>query len=315
VRLAIAVVLVLGAVAHADDSWEARAQNAERVHRIENVVWALTAPCDGGDDAHQRQCRHARDSRVAQLASETLLVDADAEAFDIGGFDSAKGAIHFDVTACIRCLGVEVDGKTWFVVASGAPAHARGDIVAAGPLRSDARAFHDEAAAKAWARQVGNAHVEMIVKTPAHPKWTDAGPKAPINGIALDIVAWRVVSPCDGAVIASSLPSGPGPTDKTLCIPAPKAATVQTELTADDVRAAMEPIVAASHVCFGRLAVTGTAKLRIRVLPDGTIGRYEQQGDFVNTPMGACIDRATAKLSFAPSKSGIAIDYPITAQP
>jgi hypothetical protein len=311
VRVAIAIVVMLTAVAYADDSWEARVQGAERVHRIENIVWALTATCDGGDDAHQRQCRHARDSRVAQLASETLLVDADAEAFDIGAFDSAKAAIHFDVTACIRCLGVEVDGKTWFVVASGAPAHARGEVVAAGPLRADTRAFHDEAAAKAWARQVGNARVELVVKVPAHPKWSDGGK----NGIALDMVAWRVVSPCDGAVIASSLPSGPGPADKSQCIPAPKATTVQTELTAEEIRAAMEPIVAASHVCFGRLAVTGTAKLRIRVLPDGTVGRYEQQGDFVNTPMGACIDRAAAKLAFAPSKSGIAIDYPITAQP
>jgi hypothetical protein len=312
-RAAIAILVVLGAVAHAhaDDSWEARVQNAERVHRIENVVWALTATCDGGDDAHQRQCSHVRDSRVAQLASETLLVDADAEAFDVGPFDPAKGTIHFDITACIRCLGVAVDGKTWFVVASGAPAHARGDIVAAGPLHGDTRTFHDEAAAKAWARQVGNAHVELVVKVPAHPKWTDGGK----NGIELDVVAWRVVSPCDGAVIASSLPAGPGPADKAQCIPALKTATVQTELTADDVRAAMEPVVAASHVCFGRLAVTGTAKLRIRVLPDGTIGRYDQQGDFVNTPMGACIDRAAAKLSFAPSKSGIAINYPITAQP
>jgi hypothetical protein len=311
VRLAIAIVVAFTSVAHADDSWEARVQNAERVHRIENVVWALTAACDAGDDVHQRQCRHTRDSRMAQLASETLLVDADAEAFDVGAFDSATGAIHFDVTACIRCLGVEVDGKTWFVVASGAPAHARGEVVAAGPLHGDARAFHDEAAAKAWARQVGNSHVELVVKVPAHPKWTDGGK----NGIALDVVAWRVVSPCDGAVVASSLPSGPGPADKSLCVPAPKAATVQTELTADDVRAAMEPVVAASHVCFGRLAVTGTAKLRIRVLPDGTIGRYEQQGDFVNTPTGACIDRAIAKLTFAASRSGIAIDFPITAQP
>jgi hypothetical protein len=315
---ALAIVVALCSIAHAQapaqiDSFEARAQSAQRVPRIEDLVWTLVATCDTGDDARQRQCRHTRDARQAELAGQTLLVDADPEAFDVGAWNAAQKTIPFTVTACIRCLGVELDGATWYVVGSGVHAQARGDVVVAGSLHDDARAFRDASTAGAWARAVGNAHVEVVVKVPAHPRWSDGG----LNGLALEVVAWRVYSPCDGAIVAASPPSGPVAPDKSQCILPARSDVDDTivELSTRMVLDAMKPVQDAAAVCFGRLAVTGTAKLHIHVLPDGTIGRYEQQGDFVNTPMGACIDKAVAKVVFPASKDGMTILYPIKVAP
>ena len=312
-KVLVAILVAMTGTARADDSFGARAEAAQRVHRIENVIWTLTAACDSGDDVHQRQCRHVRAARLAELAGRTLLVDGDSEAFDIGSWNAAKKAISFSVTACIRCLGVDVEGKTWYVVGGSLHPYFRGAQPDAGPLRIESRAFADEHAAKAWARAVGNARVELVVKVPAHPQWTDAGK----SGLELEVVAWRVYAPCDGAIIAANPPSGPAPADAKQCIPAAadEAQPELGELTADAIQAAMAPVVEATHLCFGKFAVTGTARLRIHVLHDGTVGRYEQLGDFINTPTGACIDKAAAKLTFPASKNGIAITYPITAQP
>jgi hypothetical protein len=313
---ALAIVAVCAGVAHADgaanDSFEAHAQTARRVHRIENLVWALTATCTTGDDAQQRQCRHARDAEQAELAHQTLLVEADAEAFDVGTWAASTKTVPFSITACIRCLGVDVDGATWYVVGTGAQRSFRNDMLVGGPIKSDARAFRDDAEAAAWSRAVGNARVEMVVKVPASARWRDAGK----NGLALDIVAWRVIAPCDGAIVAANPPSGPVAADKSRCVPPPPAPQdTIAELSPSAIMDAMKPVVDAAQVCFARLAVTGTAHLHLRVLPDGTVGRYEQQGDFVNTPMGACIDKAAAKLAFPASKQGITIVFPIKVSP
>jgi hypothetical protein len=309
---ALAIVAVCAGVAHADNSFEAHAQSAKRVHRIENVVWALTATCTAGDDTQQRQCRHTRDAQQAELARQTLLVDADAEAFDVGAWDASGKKIPFSITACIRCLGVEVDGATWYVVGTGAQRSFKSDVLAAGPLGGGERAFRDQTEAAAWSRAVGNARVEMVVKVPSHPQWHDAGK----NGLAFDIVAWRVYAPCDGAIVASSAPSAPVAPDKSQCVLPPRAPKANVpDLSSSDIMGAMKPLVDAAKVCYSRFAVTGTARLHLRVLPDGTVGRYDQQGDFVNTPTGECVDKAAAKLEFPASKQGITIDFPLQVAP
>jgi hypothetical protein len=45
------------------------------------------------------------------------------------------------------------------------------------------------------------------------------------------------------------------------------------------------------------------------------VQKYEQQGDFVNTPTGQCIDAAMGKASFpASKKQKTVISFPITLQ-
>src|SRR3569623_186323 len=159
---AILLVATLGK-ARADDF-----ETAQRVRRIENVVWALTATCDQGDDTQHRQCKHVRDTRAHELAGATLLVDGDADAFDIAPFDAKKKSIALTLTSCIRCAGVDLEGKSW-VVTGGSK-----------KLYDNARAFSDEATAKAWLKPVGRPKVQLHVKVP--PKAVEGTP------VMLDIV-------------------------------------------------------------------------------------------------------------------------------
>ena len=312
--VALAVVVAVPA-AHADDSFEAKASGAQRIHRIERLVWALTAACDAGDDTAQRQCRRVRDTRAAELATQTLLVDADADAFEAGEWSPAKKSVPLTLTACIRCLGVELDGKTWFVVGAGVTPHFENNRLKVATLHDNARTFPDEVAAKSWIRAVSNVHVELLVKIPAKPRWSDSGR----SGIVLDVIGYRVYTPCDGNILLSSPISGPAEADKKQCGPVTAGAedasqaTEVEQLTASVIEQAMQPVVDAAHDCYSHFAVTGKAKLKITIQGDGTIGKYEQQGDFTNTNTGACIDRAVKKAKFPRSKKPkTTIMFPIT---
>ena len=315
--LAIIAVLVAAGVARADE-FETKAAGAQHIQRIESLVWALTAPCDGGDDIAQRQCRHVRDGRLAELAGQTLLVDADADAFEVGDWSPQKRSVALTLSACIRCLGVEVDGKNWYVVgstAAGGPPRFEGGRLKVATLHENARTFPDEAAAKAWIRTVSNVHVQLLLKIPAKPKWSEQTKV----GVVLEVQGYRVFTPCDGAIVIASPASGAALADKKQCGPVVAGAPDDTKtpdvetLTAAMIETAMKPVVDAAHECYGHFAVTGKAKLKITVLGDGTIGKYEQQGDFTSTNTGACIDRAMTKAKFPHvKKAKTTIIFPIT---
>lgn len=168
---ALALLAVLCATAHAD-TFEARAQGAQQLHRVEGLVWALTAACDAGDDVEQRQCRHVRDARARELQSGTWLVDADVDAFDVGPWSAQKKSSAVSLDACIRCTGVEVDGKTWYVTGNapnGRP-HFEGGRLRPGMLHDSTHAFPDDATATMFARTTAKARVELVVKLPAKPR-------------------------------------------------------------------------------------------------------------------------------------------------
>jgi len=292
-RALIAATLLVAATAHADDAF----QTAQRVKRIENVVWTLTATCDDpkADDTEHRQCKHVRDARAADLAGATLLVDGDADAFDLGAFEAKKKSVTMTLSSCIRCAGVELDGKSW-VITGGSK-----------KLYDNAKAFSDESAAKAWTAAVANPKVQLLVKVPAKP----------VEGktVTLDIVGYRVYSPCDGSVIISNPASGPLEADKKQCHPVDTKASDAPkvdQLTPAMITDAMKPVVEAVHGCYEKLGVAGTGKLKITVAGDGTIARYEQQGDFAGTATGSCIDKALGKARFPQSqKPKTTISFPI----
>jgi len=333
--VAVVAVLIASHAAHAEDTFEARAQGAEKLHRVEGLVWALTAACDAGDDVQQRQCKRVREARAKELQTGTWLVDADVDAFDIGPFNAQKKSVSVSLDACIRCTGVEVDGKTWYVTgnAPGGKPHFEGGRLRPGTLYDKAQAFSEEAAAAMWARTTAKVRVEMVVKLAAKPRWNDGGK----NGLALDVLAYRVITPCDGAIVVAQPASSPVEADKKAC-PAPAQVAAQIEpgmegarparapgenagpraeqLTAPMIDEAMQPVVDAAWKCYEHFAVTGKAKLKITVTADGGILKYEQQGDFSNTPTGACIDKALAKAKFPRNKKvKTTVLFPITLQP
>jgi hypothetical protein len=316
--LGILLSLLVAAPALAEDTFEGKATGALRLNRIEGLVWAFTAPCDKGDDTQQRQCRRVRDTRAAELAGVTLLVDADKDAFDVGEWSAAKKSMPLRLSSCIRCSGVEIDGKTYFVIADKdltAPKFEGGKFTTAA-MADGIKQFNDEAPAKAFARSVGNARVQLLVRVPTKPQTTIDGKAV----IALDLVGYRVYAPCDGAIVLASPKSGPAEADKKQCaavapLPEAKEQPKHDHLTPALISTGMKPVVDAANECFTKFGVAGKAKLKITIAGDGSVLKYEQQGDFANTPTGSCIDEAMTKASFPTTKKAkTTISFPITLQ-
>lgn len=201
---ALVILALLATPAFADDTFEAKADGAERIKHIDDVVWAFTATCNTGDDTQQRQCRQLRDTRQAALANATLLVDADKSAFTVGAWNAKAKSIPLTLGACVDCAGVTVDGKKWIVVASADPKT---------KLYDNARQAADENAAKAFAKLAADATVQLVVKVAAKPKQTVDGKQA----LVLDVLGYRVASPCEGSIIVANPPAQPLPPNKKLC--------------------------------------------------------------------------------------------------
>src|SRR5256885_14300661 len=204
-RSGLAVAALLAGTAWAEDTFEGKTVDAKYVKNLEDVVWPLTAACDKGNDTEQRQCRHVRDTRAAALIGSTLLVDGDLDAWTAGTYNAQRKSVPVQLVACIRCAGVEIDGKTLYVVGTGAPPRFEGGKLRPPVLHDNARAFSDEAAAKAWEKQIKRVRVQFLLKVPDKPRWSSQGR----DGIALDILRYRVVSPCDGQVVVAKPPSQP----------------------------------------------------------------------------------------------------------
>ncbi|HTR51653.1 MAG TPA: hypothetical protein VMJ10_13150 [Kofleriaceae bacterium] len=309
--VAVAALLAIAPAARAD-SFEAKAQGATRVKHVEDVVWALVAACDRGDDTERRQCRVVRDARAAELAGKTLVLDGDASAFAVRAWDAARKSSRVTLSGCIRCGGVDVDGRSWPVIAAGAAPHVEAGQLAPGYLYDSSRQFADDTQAERWAKSVAAARVELVVKVPAKPRWSAEGK----DGVALDVVAYRVVVPCDGSVIAANPPSDPVAADPKQC---PRAAEVPGNepavetLTSDMIEDAMRPVYAAARTCATDHKLAGKARLHVTVGADGTVIKLEQQGDFATTPAAPCIDKAVKAARFPhTTQRETSFNYPMT---
>ena len=138
---------------------------------------------------------------------------------------------------------------------------------------------------------------------------------------SFEIAAWRVIAPCDGAIVAANPPSSAQPPDKKACGGAPAVVdpsptgSTRTEklpdaLTGQMIKTAMQPVMDAANACF-----SGKAKLVLTVAGDGSVLEYAQQGDFVGTPTATCIDTAMKKITFPRTqKPTTKVGFPIVLQ-
>jgi len=213
IRTALAMIMVaaLGAPALADDTFEQKAAAARPVFNLDEVLWALTAPCDKGDEVQQRQCRLVRDARAKTEIGATLLVDADPEALEIGAFSAAKKSLTLQVSSCVRCKPMQIDGKPLHITGA-APRSEDGKLKTTW-LYDNSRQFADEAAAKAWVATLDGSRVQMVIKISDRKRWQVGGK----DGLLVDVLAWRVITPCSGAVVIASPASGNAEPDKKSC--------------------------------------------------------------------------------------------------
>lgn len=313
-----ALVLSTGQV-RADDTFEAKAAGAQRVSRLDDLVWALTATCDQGDDTQNRQCKKLRDGRLAEVANATLIVDADKDAFTVGAWSPQKKSVPLALDSCIRCKGIEVEGKTWFVVGTkdGNPAPTwKGGKLVTGSLHDNARPFGDAASAKAWAATAAQSNVQLLVHVGPKAKQTIEGK----NVLALDVLGYRVFSPCDGGIVCASPKAQPvelDTRDKKACGTIASGATaasgdVLDALTPTLISQTLKPITEQAQKCGQQNGVHGSGKVKLTVAADGSVVSAESSGAFANTKAGECIEALFKGVTFAKTKKEKTVfSYPI----
>lgn len=197
--------------ASASETFDRRLETTPIV-RSEDLVWALAATCDRGDDGQQRQCRQLRDRAAARYAGEAMVIAGDAAGFSIGGWNAARRSTALVLDACIACDGIELTAKRYAIV--GGTPRSDGTRLRGATVHDSAKVFGDEASAKAWLATTTKWRVDYVVKLAAKPR----GPTLlGRDTIAVDVVAWRVVNLCDGSVIASSEPAAAVAADKQAC--------------------------------------------------------------------------------------------------
>lgn len=199
----LGTLAALASVAQAE-TFEKLAAGAIRVARVEDLVWALAAPCTAGDDTQNRQCRILRDGRARTYAGATLLVEADATALTVGAWDPARKSVPVQLAGCIRCAGIAIDGRTYYAIGTGAPPRFESGTLRTPPLHDNARQFADAASAAKWRTAVAAPRVELLVRVPGSRSTWQLGDKA---GVQLDILAYRVTTRCDGAVVIANPPA------------------------------------------------------------------------------------------------------------
>ena len=305
-------------------TFDQAATGATRLARrdLAGWAWALTATCDQGDDLAQRQCRVIRDARAAQIKGQTFVVDAEPSAFFAGGWDPAKKSITLTVRGCVACAPVDVAGKKVFIVTNKAAPTETGETLQAAVIHETAKVFTDDAAANAWeAKAIPRLKIELVFALPqGNPLWTRNGK----DGIAVNVLAFRVVDPCDGGVVCSSGGAAGMDPDKKTCgtvdegqadqadADAPPAEVVLDRLEPYMIKEALDPAVAAAQKCHETYGVDGQTKLKLTIAGDGSITAFEQVGDFTDTPTGECIAKAVKAITFPKShKAKTSFTYPI----
>jgi len=214
--LATFLLAALAVPAIADDTFEQKAASARSVRNLDEVVWALTAACDKGDDTQQRQCRQVRDARAKTELGATLLVDAEPGALEIGAFSTAKRSLTLQLSSCIRCTPMQIDGKPLHL--TGAAPRVEGGKLRTSWLYDNTRQFPDETAAKAWVASLAGARVQMVIRVPDRKRWQVGGK----DGMQVDVLAWRVIDPCTGVVVIASPASSNAEPDRKSCAAATK---------------------------------------------------------------------------------------------
>lgn len=301
---ALLVPLVLAAPALAD-TFEAVATGARRVAHLDDVVWALTAPCDQGGDIAERQCRQIRDARAATLVGATLIVVAERAALTLGAWSPATRSLPVALSACIDCTGVAVEGRTWHLM--GKPARIEGGRVTTELLIDNARTFGTAAAAQAWLGSLAAARIEMVVTVPEKRRVMVGGK----DGLQFDLRAYRVIAPCTGAIAFADPPSAPVAAERAACSPAEIEPV--PALTKELVREAMQPVLEAAAACYATYKVPGDARLALTIAADGSIASYTRSGAFRDSPTGACLDAAVKRAAFPRSlRPTTTIGYPLS---
>jgi hypothetical protein len=308
------------------ESFEEVSKGATRLDRdgLSGILWSLDASCDDGDELAKRQCAAVKAARVRRVAGKAFVVPADSAAFTVGAWDGKKKSLPLALAGCVACAEpIGVGGKPLYVVSNKAAPTFKGAVAAAATIHETSRPFKSEEDAVTWRTVVvPRLKTEFVVRIAGESsKWKREGKE----GIAVEVIGFRVYDPCDGGIVCADPKSAKAPVDKVACGEAvvegepdqpkekkPPKEYVPEELTASQIKAAMLPVRAAADQCYADYGVQGDAKLHVTVAADGAVVAVEVKGDFAGTPTGTCLENAVKAVTFPKTqKSRQSFKYPI----
>ena len=223
--------------------------------------------------------------------------------------------------------GVDVDGERRYVTTRGSVS-VQGGAVRGPEIGKTVQSVQTAEVATKW-REVVLPRLKSEVLFQVAGKagtWSESGAK----GYEVELVGYRVWDPCDGSIVASSPASSPLKADKAACTggnpvseytaavaaesadKADKAAKAEADriaaetankpklpakLSPSEVNRAMGQVRTDVEQCFAAYNIPGSATLTIEIAGDGVVRTVAQAGDFVDTPTGECIEKATDGLT------------------
>ena len=332
----VGMLMVSVGESRAEETFDAVAGKATPVTGLwglSSLLWAQLGRCDGlANELDKRQCDGIRDARVDQIAGQSFLVTTGGQPVVIGAWDAQLKAAPVEVAPCLACdAAVDIDGEKLFVVGQGDVALTGGAIRVA-PLHKKSFAFKDEAALEEWKAQVmPRLTSEFVVRVDRAARWNKDG----TAGMRVDVVAWRVFDPCTGKIIAAKPASADLAADKRACgdqveeepkqpetptkvepeRPVKKEPVLPRQLSPYQINQGMAPVRKQSMKCFDAYGVPGKASFKVTISNEGAVSGLEQTGDFVDTPTGACLEKAIKAATFPKMKKpSMTFDFPVVLQ-
>lgn len=308
--------------------------------QVEGIVWALAANCASGSAVEDRQCKQVRDTRRRAITKQRLKTLLEASALQIDAYDPKTRSRRWQLRGCVACDGIVVDDQRYAVWA-GPPVllDATGATIVAPvttPLRknatrtrtpkpppapvvaqvavpvlaSGAQVFRDEASSDRWLAQLRAARAELYFEINESPVWQHVDQR----GVRLDVLGFRVWTPCTGVVYMASdgSTSAPPEQDARCSTATPSATALQLpERDREEISRVMSTARMLIEACPRQPGVAGVARLRMTVESDGTISRYEQSDTFAGTDLGKCIDEAAQRVKFPAGRQRATFVYPV----
>jgi hypothetical protein len=299
---------------------------------LATLFWSATVDCESiANDLDRRQCDGLKRARGEFLAGQTFLAVGDPSALSVGDWDAARSSLPVVVRGCLACAApLELDGASLFLTTVGQVGTEEGHAV--GPeVQRSLRRFPSEDAATTWKAEIAaRLRTELVFRLAAP---TEAWESGALKGFAVEVVAFRVLDPCDGQVVMANPPSGNEKPARAACVeggaPPPaenEAPVAQPTTQPSQVEESLPETLASSQIsrvlqttrshiegCYATYGVPGKSKLSIYLGGNGLVDRVTLVGDFEDTPTGQCIMEAVKQTQFPKFKKSSMIirDYPI----
>lgn len=181
--------------------------------QLADLLWPFAADCKRSGDARRRRvCEVVARERRAGLGGAVLLLRSeDEKVVQTGAYDAARKQLAVSLHGCLSCT-TPLDRRDlpYRLITSGG----KGRTPAGPVLHSEFVPVEDEQRAREWSKTAPHRlDAWFAVRIPADLR-RPVGPDVPLQ---LELLGYRVVDACTGAVLFARPAARPGTADRKRC--------------------------------------------------------------------------------------------------